>query len=189
MSVPIDRGMVIQVHGHTYLVEDFHERHSGKQKPTIHVTLKDVKDGRHVEKSLDELQPIHPLEHFHRTVRYSYPQGRSLVFLDAESFEEVPLDEALFASFRPFLGEGQDFRVLFVQGRPVHIDLPDSVLLHVRTTAAPEHSVGQGGGVQKDATLENGLTIHVPMFIKPGDLIRVKTADRTYAGKEKEAHA
>ncbi len=189
MSVQIDRGMVIQVHHHTYLVEDFQERHSGKQKPTVHVTLKDLKDGRHVEKALDELQPIHPLDHFHRAMQFSYSRGPTLVFLDAETFEELPLDDSLLPGFRPLLREGQEFRVLFVDGLPIHVDLPDSVALRVKSTAAPERSVGQGGGVLKDATFENGLAIRVPLFIKPGDLVRIRTEDHTYVGKEKEPHA
>ena len=80
----------------------------------------------------------------------------------------------------------RDEFVIGFRDRLVNVETPSHVSLHVTSTAAPERSVGQGGSVMKEARLENGLTVNVPLFIKNGDLIRVDARDRTYAGKEKE---
>jgi len=187
MHVPIRKNSIIRHHGHLFYIDEYHERHTGQQKPTVHVKLRDLKDGRHVERTLDELMPIQEAAHEYRTLQYTYARGQTYVFMETETFDEHELGAAHLHGFEPFLVEGQEFRAMFVEGQLAILETPESVTLHVRTTAAPERSVGQGGSVLKEAELENGLTVRVPLFIKNGDLIRVHTRDRTYAGKEKEA--
>lgn len=186
MNIPLSKGMLLRHHDHLYFVEDYHERHTGKQKPTVHVRLRDVRDGRHVDRTLDDLQPIEEAEHAYRMLQHTYTRGDRYVFMDMETFDEHELEEPQLEGFTPFLREGQEFRAMFADGRLIHLDLPPSVVLRVAITAAPEHSVGAAGNVMKEAELENGLAIKVPMFIKTGDLIRVDTRGRSYAGKEKE---
>jgi elongation factor P len=186
MNIPLRKGMLLRHQNHLYFVEDFHERHTGKMRPTVHVRLKDVRDGRHVDRVLDDLMPIQEVEHANRPMQFLYAKGGAFVFMDAETFEEREIPASMLEAFRPFMREGQEYRVMFADDEPVSVDLPDHVVLRVRTTAAPERAVGQGGSVMKEAELENGLMVKVPLFIKTGDLIRVDTRDRTYAGKEKE---
>lgn len=190
MHIPLRKGMLLRHQNHLFFIEDFHERHTGQQKPTVHVRMRDVKDGRHVERVLDDLLPIKEVDHAYRTMQYTYHRagggGTVYIFMDTETFDEHELPDAAIGGFRPFLVEGQEFRVMFADGAPVFVEFPSHVMLHVATTAAPERSVGQGGSVMKEAMLENKLTVKVPLFIKTGDLIRVDTRDRAYAGKEKE---
>lgn len=187
MNIPVARGMLIRHHNHLFFVEDVHERHTGKQKPTVHVKLRDAQDGHHVERTLDELGPVRDIAHTSRTLQYTFARPGTHVFMDTETFDEHELGDAMLRGFEPFLREGQEVKAMFVDGLPVALDLPPSVLLHVANTAAPEHAVGASGSVLKDAELENGLKIKVPLFVKRGDLIRVDTRERAYAGKEKES--
>jgi elongation factor P len=187
MHVPIRKNSIIRHHGHLFYIDDYHERHTGQQKPTVHVKLRDLKDGRHVERTLDELMPIQEVQYSYRVLQFTYARAKTYIFMETETFDEHELSESQLHGFEPFLKEGQEFRAMFVDAQMVNLELPESVLLHVRSTAAPERAVGQGGSVLKEAELENGLTIRVPLFIKNGDLIKVHTRDRTYAGKEKEA--
>jgi elongation factor P len=189
MHVPIKRGMIIRHQNRIWLVEDYQERHSGQQKPVVHVHMRDILDGRHVDRTVDELVPVQEVDYGYRMMQYLYHRAGGYVFMDNQTFDEHELAEDQLAGFKPFLKEGQEFRIMFVEGRAVRLDLPEFVSLHVTSTAAPEHSVGTAGSVLKEATLENGLVVRVPMFIKNGDLIRVDTRNKTYAGKEKEAHA
>lgn len=186
MHIPLRKGMLLRHQNHLFFVEDFHERHTGKMKPTVHVRLKDARDGHHVERVLDELLPVKEVEHANRAMQFVYTKGDAFVFMDAETFDEKEIPGPMLKAFRPFMREGQEYRVMFAEGQAVRVDLPEHVTLRVTTTAAPERAVGQGGSVMKEATLENGLTVKVPLFIKTGDLISVDTRDRTYAGKEKE---
>lgn len=183
MNVPIKRGMLLRHQGHYYFVDDFHERHSGKMKPTVHVALRDAKDGHHVERSLLELNPIEEVTRAFREMQYLYAKGDVHVFMDSQTFDEVELADAQLHGCQPFLKEGEQFRVLFVDDHPLSLDMPDIVALRVTLTAAASHGVGTSGSVTKEATLENHLEVRVPLFIKSGDLIRVDTRTKTYVGK------
>lgn len=183
-NVPLRRGMLIRHQNHVYEVTDFSERHSGKMKPTWHVALRDVRDGHPVDRSLDELLPVVEVPHAFRRVQYLYPRGDLRVFMDAESFEECELGAAHLGGRGAFLVEGQEYRLACIDGQPASLEMPDSVPITVTFTAPPGHSVGGGSNVQKDATLENGLEVHVPLFIKTGDVIRIDTRTKTYAGKD-----
>jgi elongation factor P len=184
VNLPIKRGVLIRHQNHLYVVADFQERHSGKQKPTVHVTLRDVRDGRQVDRTLEQLEPIQEVAHAYRNAQYLYARGAARVFMDAETYEEFELGAVQLHGSEPFLKEGETYRVMFVEGQPLSLDLPEIVKLQVSETAAPGHSVGASASVMKEATLENGLTVRVPLFIKIGDTIRVDTRTKTYVGKE-----
>ncbi len=184
MNIPLKRGMLIRHQNHIYTVADFQERHTGKQKPTVHVTLRDVRDGRLVNRTLEEIEPIEEVPHAIRPMQYLYTKGTDYVFMDAETFEEFSLSHEQLRGSQSFLNEGETYRVMFVDDRPTSLDLPEIVRLKVSSTAAPSHSVGNASSVLKEATLENHLVVNVPMFIKMGDMIRVDTRTRAYVGKE-----
>jgi elongation factor P len=184
MSVPVKRGMLIRHQNHVYAVTDFQERHTGKQRPTIHVMLRDVRDGHQVNRTLDQLEPIEEVDHAIRHMQYLYANGGQRVFMDSESFEEFELTPAELHGGELFLKDGETYRVVTVEGRPVSLEMPEIIKLRVSTTAAPSHSVGSAANVMKEAVLENDLTVNVPLFIKTGDTIRVDTRTKTYMGKE-----
>jgi elongation factor P len=183
-NVPLRRGMLIRHQNHVYEVTDLSERHSGKMKPTWHVALRDVRDGHPVDRSLDELLPVAEVPHSYRRMQFLYPRGQGRVFMDAETFEEVELGEAQLGGRGTFLVEGQEYRLAIIDERPAALEVPDTVPIKVTFTGPAGHSVGGGSSVTKEATLENGLEIHVPLFIKTGDIIRVDTRTKTYAGKD-----
>ncbi len=184
MNIPLKRGMVIRHQDRLYTVVDFNERHTGKQKPTVHVALRDLVDGHPVDRTLDDLTPVVEVERSHRPMQFLYARGDRRVFMDSETFEEIELHAAQLHGSEPFLAEGESYRVLCVEGRPLMIELPDVVTLKVAFTAPPSHSVGAAANISKEARLENGLEIRVPLFIKTGDAIRVDTRTRAYGGKE-----
>ncbi len=184
MRVPLTRGMVLRHQGHLYHVADFHERKTGKMKPTVHVQLRDLRDGHQVERTLDELEPLDEVETAIREAQYLYARGDAWVFMDNETFDEMELTEPQLAGFGPFLVEGETYRVLIADGRPVALQPPETVVLRVVHTAPPVHA-GGSSNVYKEAEMENGLTVMVPLFIRDGDLLRVLVRDRSYAGKEK----
>ena len=183
-NIPLRKGMLLRHQEHIYEVTEFHERHSGKMKPTIHVSLRAIADGHPVDRTLPDLEPIVEVPHAWRKMQFLYPKGRIRVFMDCETFEEHEFDDAQLRGNIPFLVEGNEYRVSFIEGRPVYLEMPENVPLKVTLTAAPTHSVGNTANVTKEATLENGLEIRVPLFIKTGDLIRVDTRTKAYAGKD-----
>lgn len=184
MNIPLKRGMLIKYQDHLYFVADFNERHTGRQHPTVHVQLRDIRDGRQADRTLDELLPIVEVQRSYRQMQYLYPSGDGHVFMDSETFDESTLTAPHLHGCEPFLSAGDTYRVMCAEGRVIALEMPEIVPLKVGTTAAAGHSVGGGSNITKEATLENGLEVRVPLFIKTGDIIRVDTRTRTYAGKE-----
>lgn len=181
---PLKRGMLIRHRDQVYEVSDFQERHTGKQKPTVHVALRDIRDGHPVDRTLSDLLPVQEVERAYRPMQYLYSKARLHVFMDSQTFEELELTDAQLAGRAVFLAAGQEYRVMCVDGTPSFVEIPEIIALKVTVTAPPEHSIGAASNITKEATLENGLEIRVPLFIKSGDAIRVDTRSRTYAGKE-----
>lgn len=180
----LQRGMWIRHQGHIYEIVDFHERHTGKQKPTVHVALRDVRDGRPVDRTLDDISPIAEVEHSRRAMQFVYRRGDAFVFMDQETFEEHELPGHVLGDRRVFLAEGETYPVLMLENAPMTVQVPDIVSLKVAHTAPAGHSVGVASNVTKEAVMENGLEVRVPLFIKSGDLIRIDTRTRDYAGKD-----
>ncbi len=183
-NIPLSRGMWIRHQGHVYEVTDFNERHTGKQKPTVHVQLRDIRDGRPVDRTLSDIEPIEEVEHGRRFMQYLYAKGAAFVFMDSANFEEFEVTADQLRGREAFLLEGTEYPVTSLEGRPISVEVPDIVALKVATTAPPGRSVGAASNITKEAAMENGLEIRVPLFVKDGDVIRVDTRDRSYAGKE-----
>ena len=116
-------------------------------------------------------------------MQYLYASGKDRVFMDTESFEQYTLPTDAVGRDADFLAEGESYRVLAIEGQPVMVQLSPVVVLEVTDTAPSEHG-GGGSNVLKEAKLASGIIIHVPLFIKNGDKIRVKTDTREYRGKE-----
>ena len=183
-NIPLQRGMWLRHQGHVYQVVDFNERHTGKQKPTVHVALRDIRDGHPVDRTLDDLLPVQEVEHAIRQMQFLYAKGDALVFMDSETFEEFEISRAQLAGRDAFIVEGGDYRVVHLEGRPMSVEVADIVTLKVKVTSPPGHSIGGASNITKEATLENGLEVRVPLFVKTGDAIRVDTRTKTYAGKD-----
>ena len=181
----IRKGMVIRHEGMLLTVEDFHIARTGKQKATVHVKLRALKDGHSVERTLDQLGRIEEVPTERRAMQYLYAAGDEHVFMDTETFEQYPLGGPVLGDALPVLVEQETYRFLTVDGQVASIQTPDVVVLEVVDTAAVQHA-GGGTSVRKEAKLNSGLTIQVPLFIKTGDRIRVKTENHEYLGKEKE---
>jgi elongation factor P len=183
-TIQLRRGMLIRHQNHVYEIADFQERHTGKQKPTVHVALRDVRDGRPVDRTLNDITPINEVARAYRQLQYLYKKDHIRIFMDSETFEEYELNDGQIRGGSDFLVEGQEYRVSFIEGSPAFLDLPENIVVKITLTSPAEHSVGMASNITKEATLENGLQIRVPLFLKTGDLIRVDTRTKTYAGKE-----
>lgn len=183
MAISIRKGALIRHGNRFYFVQEVTERHKGQQKPTIHVTLRSISDGRLIEHNLEDLADAEEVEFQQRTAQYLYRRGDVFVFMDTQSFEELEMPLAFLEGTESFLKEGQEYKLVVAEGKPIKLDLPESVVLTVAQTAAPSHAVGTAANVLKEAIMDNGLMVRVPLFIKTGDKIRVSTRTREYLGK------
>lgn len=114
---------------------------------------------------------------------FSYVSGDSYHFMDQESFEELTLSADLLGDDRLLLADNVEVQIQKFNGRPIGMQLPPHVELTVTDTEPGVRGDTASGGVTKAATLETGLQIRVPLFIKEGERVKVHTETREFAGR------
>jgi elongation factor P len=112
-------------------------------------------------------------------MQYLYLDGDSLVFMDTETYEQLPFSADVVGDARLFLKENTEVAVLFWKGRPLNIELPNFIEAEI-TKCDPGVKGDTASGATKPATIETGAVLQVPLFVKEGDRIRVDTRSREY---------
>jgi elongation factor P len=178
------RGMVLLLDGAPQMLEEFHVSGTAQTKHKLHGRLRHLKTGRLSDHTFAENERVPVAEVQHRRVQFSYQSGKDYVFSDAETFDEFTLGAEQVGDRRWFIKENVEYRALLLEGRLVDIVLPASVTLEVTETASPVR--GGSDNTWKTARLDTGLEIMVPLFIAPGEKIRVDTTTRKYTSRESE---
>ena len=176
------RQMVLMLEGVPHVVEDFHVSGTAQSKHKLHTRLRQLKTGHVTERAFAENERVPVVQLEIRRVTYSYSKGGMHAFLDAETFDELDLSDEQLGERRCFLIENQEYKAMLLEGRLLDIVLPPQIPLKVVETAPPVR--GGSDATWKEAKLETGLQIMVPLFIANGETIRVDTAGKKYAGRE-----
>lgn len=176
------RQMVLMLEGAPYVIEDLHTTGTAQTRHKLHTRLRHLKTGHTIDRVFAENErvPVAPME-THR-VNYSYATGDAQVFIDAETFDEFELSNEQLGERRWFLKENEEYKALLLDGKLLDIVFPQHIPLKVIDTAAPIR--GGSDSAWKEARLETGLTVMVPLFIAKGETIRVDTVAKKYAGRE-----
>ncbi len=184
LTSELKRGMVLLLDGAPQVLEELHVSGTAQTRHKLHARLRHLKTGRLGEHTFAEGERVPVADVQHRRVRFSYHDGKDYVFSDVESFDEMTLSAELVGERRWFIKEEVEYRALLLDGRLVDIVLPPAVTLEVVATDPPVS--GGSDATWKPAKLDTGLEIMVPLFIAPGEKIRVDTTDRKYTGRESE---
>ncbi len=117
-----------------------------------------------------------------KSLEFSYVDGDIYHFIHPETFEDYAIQENLLGDDKKWLVEGHEYTILFVNDEPVSLDLPSSITIKVA-----EASEGLRGDTSsaptKPVTLENGVVVRVPLFIKTGDTLKIRTEDGSYVSR------
>jgi elongation factor P len=186
MAIPknLKKGSVIRVEGQPYIVVDYWDAKTAQRRSTLHVKLKDLDKGKVIERVLDDKAEVDLVESSARMMQYLYADRSAFYFMDSQNFDQQTIPrEMMEDDAEKFLVPEKEYRVLFLENQPLQVELPPSVSLAVTETAP---AGGGGGNVYKDAVLQTGLEVKVPMFIKIGDVVRISPQSREYLGKENE---
>jgi len=176
------RMMVLMLESGPHVVEEFHVSGTAQTRHKLHTRLRHLKTGHVIERVFADNERVPAAQLETRRITYSYTKGGAHVFLDAETFDELDISDEQLGERRWFLKENEEYKALLLEGRLLDIVLPPQIPLKVADTAAPVR--GGSDSTWKEARLETGLQIMVPLFIAKGDTIRVDTAGKKYAGKE-----
>tara|TARA_B110000003_G_C16561074_1_gene500440 strand:+ start:615 stop:1172 length:558 start_codon:yes stop_codon:yes gene_type:complete len=178
----VRKGKVINYQNNPHLVLDVQHRTQGRQAGFMQVTMRNLNSGASTNTKIRTTDSVEILHTDMIKLEFSYIDGDEYHFMDPETFEDIQLDASIIADNKDFLVENQSYSILHVDDRPISIELPASI--EMRVTESAEGVKGDtASNVQKPATLETGLTIQVPLFIKEGELVRVSTSERTYMGR------
>jgi elongation factor P len=178
----IRKGNVIRYNNEPYLVMELQHRTPGNLRAFVQAKLRNLKSGRSGEVRFNSTETVEVLQTDRQTLEFSYMDRETFCFLHPETFEQVELSAEIVGDAKSYLVPNGSVDVLFVDGVAVQISLPSSVALKVVESA--EGIKGDtASNVQKRATLETGLVVQVPLFIKEGEIIKVSTADSSYLGR------
>src|ERR1022692_536259 len=176
------RQMILMLDGAPHIIEDLHTSGTAQTRHRLHTRLRHLTTGRLIDRVFAENErvPVAPLET--RRVTYSYAQADTQVFIDIETFDEFEVSNEQLGERRWFLKENEEYKALRLDGRLLDIVLPPQISLKVVDTPPPTRS--DLNSSWKEAKLDTGLQVMVPLFITNGDIIRVDTAGKKYLGKE-----
>lgn len=177
-------GIVFVDQGQYWLVLTYEHIKMGRGSGTIKVKVKNLVTGANVEKSFITGARVQEAALDRNKVQFLYKDGSGYHFMDTATYEQFELPERLIAYDGQFLKEGLEIQLFSVDGKPMYIDLPKILDYKVVQTggSAKGNSVG---ATQKEAVLENGLIVKVPLFINNGEVIRIDTRDASYVERAK----
>ena len=176
------RQMVLMLDGAPHVIEDMHTSGTAQTRHKLHTRLRHLTTGRLIDRVFAESERVvvAPLET--RRVTFSYAQADTLVFIDTETFDEFEFSNEQLGERRWFLKENVEYKALRLDGRLLDLVLPPQISLKVVDTAPPAR--GGSNSSWKEAKLETGLLVMVPLFITTGEIIRVDTVGKKYLGRE-----
>ncbi len=186
MYQPTDlkKGTVCQIDGKPYRVVEYGQKVMGRGGSIVNVKLKNLIDGSVIPKTFKGQDKIEPADVSNKSVQYLYNDGDTFFFMDPESFEQFELSSDIVDSAKDYLKEGDMLSLQFFDSRVINVDLPKNLYLEV-TYAEDVVKGDTANAVMKDATLETGLVIKVPAFIKQGDVVSVDTSTGEYRERQK----
>jgi elongation factor P len=178
----IRKGQVIKFNGEPHLVMETQHRTPGNLRAFVQIKMRNLRYGKALDQRFASTESIEVLPTDRKTLEFSYADRDSFAFIDPETFDQIELTEATLGDVKNYLTPGGRVDVLFVDEKPLSVDLPSTVSLKIIESA--EGVKGDtASNVQKPAKLETGLVSQVPLFIKEGELVRVSTVDGTYLGR------
>jgi len=177
-------GVIIQLDGDLYAVVDTHHHKRAQRQAFVRAKLRNLKTGAVLERNFASDDRVPQVSLDRKPMQYLYHHGDEYVMMDQSTYEQLSLPAALIGDAAGYLKENTDVVVVFYEGRPIAVELPNAVELKVVDTA-PGVRGGTVSGGTKPATLETGLTVHVPFFVSVGDTVRIDTRTGQYLERVK----
>ncbi len=181
----ISRGLIISLDGSLYTVVEFGENKTARAAAKVWAKLKGVDNNRSIEKTWNSGDTIHPVRVERRTYQFLYKDDTGYSFMDTETFEQISLHETTIDAPQ-YLKEGQEVGILINTENDIVLgaELPDKIVLQV-TYTEPGMKGDTATRTLKQATLETGANIGVPLFVNEGELIRINTKSGEYVERVK----
>ncbi len=181
----LKKGTIFQLNGVPYRVIEYNQKVMGRGGSTVVVKIKSLVDGKVLAKTFHGNDQVDSADMTNRPVQYLYESDGQYHFMDVENYQQFSLSAEDMEAKSGYLKEGDNVTAQLFDGRIIGVELPKNVPLKVTYT---EDAVkgDTSSAITKEATLETGISIKVPAFIKKDDIISVDTANGTYKQRLKD---
>jgi elongation factor P len=176
-------GNHIEVDGTVFKIVEFQHVKPGKGGAFVRTKLRRVSDGNVIDRTFRAGEKFRSVRTESRKMQFLYADGSDAHFMDTESFEQMPVPESAVRDALRFMTPSSEVDVLFIDDEPSDVQLPSAVDLEVTETDPGLRGDSVSGGGTKPATLETGAVLQVPLFVEPGQRIRVDTRTGDYLAR------
>jgi elongation factor P len=175
-------GMHIEVDGEPWRIVEFQHVKPGKGGAFVRTKLKALESGAVVDRTFRAGEKFARVRTETKNMQYLYDSGDEVVFMDQDTYEQTSLPHSTVEDALEFIQPSSSVQMLLVNGRPTGVQLPASVELGV-TETEPGVKGDTVSNVMKPATLETGAIVQVPLFVNPGDRIKVDPREKRYISR------
>ncbi|GAC43047.1 elongation factor P [Paenibacillus popilliae] len=175
-------GLTVEVDGDIFTVLEFQHVKPGKGAAFVRSKLRNLRNGNTVEKTFRAGETLAKAQIDNREVQYLYNSGDEYTFMDNESYDQFNLTKDQLEWELNFLKDNMVVHIVSYQGEIIGINLPNSVELKVVETE-PGVKGNTATGATKNANLETGLNVQVPLFINEGDVLLIDTREGKYISR------
>ena len=173
-------GTKLLLDGEIYTVVERAHHKPGKGGAFVRFKLKGLVTGKVIDHTVRAGAKMEKADVTVQKMMFLYRQGEDFVFMDNESYEQITIGTDLLGYDSNFLTENTEVEVTIFESKPIGVQLPQKMVFSVVETIDSPNLGNTATNVTKDATIETGLTVQVPPFIKTGEKIRVSTEDGSY---------
>jgi elongation factor P len=178
----LKNGMCLDIEGSLWTVIEFQHVKPGKGPAFVRTKMRQVLTGKVVERTLNAGVKIEIAILEKREMQFLYKEGEDFVFMDNKTYDQMNISAATVGDAANYMLENTEAIVAIHENNPLYIELPASVELTV-TYTEPGLQGDRSSGGTKPATVETGIQIQVPLFIKQDEKIMVDTRDGSYQGR------
>ncbi|NLL74257.1 MAG: elongation factor P [Erysipelothrix sp.] len=175
-------GNAIIYEGNLYQVLDTSQNKTAQRQMIIKAKVRNMRTGSVVELTFIGGDKLEQAIIDKREMQYLYDAGDALVFMDGETFEQLEIEKSRLEWELNFIKENADVTVVFYESEVLGVNLPDKIALKV-IEAEPAVKGDTATNAQKNAKVETGLDVRVPLFISEGEIIMISTEDGKYSGR------
>jgi len=178
----LKNGMTLNLDGQLWNVVEFQHVKPGKGGAFVRTKMKSVMSGKVVEKTFNAGVKVEIASVEKRDMQYLYKDGEDFIFMDSTDYDQIRISKETVGDAVNYMLENADAIVAMHEGNPLFIELPASVELKI-TYTEPGLQGDRSSGGTKPATVETGITIQVPLFIKQDEKVLVDTRTGAYLGR------
>lgn len=178
----IKNGMTVKIDNNIYTVVEFQHVKPGKGSAFVRTKLKNIRTGATTEITFNAGVKIETARVEKQSMQFLYSQGDTYYFMNMQTYDQIELNKSSLGDNAKFLKENLEVIISFYEGEVVGVILPDKIE-YLITKSDPGVKGNTTSTAMKDAELETGMVIKVPMFISEGERILVSTADGKYVSR------